>query len=71
MDLACFLINKRLQLTFKQHGSELCGSTYTQIVFNKYSTCIFILQIFKISVGNSVLDYGSQYVELKELEFES
>ena len=37
----------RLQLTLGQHRFELCGSTYTQVFFNKYSACIFIFQIFK------------------------
>ena len=36
--LPIFLI--RLQLMLEQHGFEQCISTYTQIVFNKYSTYI-------------------------------
>ena len=45
----------RLQLTLGQHRFELCESTYMQIFFNKYSTCIFIFYIFKLlNVGESL-----------------
>ena len=33
--------------TLEEKGFELCVSTYTLIFFNKYNTCIFILQISK------------------------
>ena len=38
-----------LQLILKQQGFKLCGSIYMWVLSNKYSTCIFILQIFKLT----------------------
>ena len=32
-----------------QHGFELCGFAYMFIFFNKYSTRIFILLVFKFA----------------------
>ena len=43
-----------VQLTLEQHRFELCGSTYTRSFFSKFSTCIFILQIFKLNVRESL-----------------
>ena len=37
------LLGREIQLTFEQHGFELCGSSYTCIFFNKY-----ILQYYMI-----------------------
>ena len=31
-----FQVKMKVQLTLKQHGFELHGSTYTHIFFNKY-----------------------------------
>ena len=41
-----------IRLTLEQHKLELLRSTYMQIYFNKYRTCIFILQIFKLTKKN-------------------
>ena len=61
------------QMTLEQREFELRGSTCMWIFFTKYSTCIFILQMFKLTKcgGKLVLDLRSQYVESKELGFES
>lgn len=37
------IVQNLMQLILEQHRSELCGSTYIPIFFNKYSPCIFIL----------------------------
>ena len=38
-----------MQLTLEKHAFKPCTSGYMQIFFNKYSTCIFISQIFKLT----------------------
>ena len=37
-----------IQLSLEQHRFEMNGSVYTQTLTNKYSTSIFIFQIFKL-----------------------
>lgn len=44
-----------IHLILEQQMFRHCRSTYMQIFFNKYGTCIFTFQIFKCR-GKSVLD---------------
>lgn len=37
-----------IQLSLEQHRFEMNGSVYTQTLTNKYTTSIFISQIFKL-----------------------
>lgn len=45
-----------IQLSLEQHRFEMNGSVYTYTLINKYSTSIFIFQIFKL------IKYGEKFV---------
>lgn len=38
-----------IQLTLEQHKFKFSGSIHTQIFFNKYSTCVFLLGILNLT----------------------
>lgn len=62
----------KLQWLLEQHTFELHRPIYMQTFKNKYTTHIFSLQIFELTMfGEKFLfDWRSHYVESKELGFQ-